>query len=264
MDQSGPRSGTTTPNSGSDSRFERPLPPIPYHEPLIDIWDDGDSAGPSNPTNSRHEDMTDIYDQVVAGRPGIAVHNSDNDLRGISFSTEPSDQVSRSPRLSGVSSGSASPSFLIDDHSSSRRTSPEISRGTQRGTGGINDLSGLSLREFLGNVPSTPEGRPSKEHSPRYSPRHPNEEYLERAREQYRNAPSPQGRIRPMVSQYVSAPENDASTSGGNTPLLSHTSPSQIDRRRPTTPTEFVVPRWQPDAEVTFCPICNTQFSRAL
>ncbi len=25
---------------------------------------------------------------------------------------------------------------------------------------------------------------------------------------------------------------------------------------------EVLVPRWQPDAEVTFCPICATQFSK--
>lgn len=31
-------------------------------------------------------------------------------------------------------------------------------------------------------------------------------------------------------------------------------------RPRRETP-EFVLPRWQPDAEVTLCPICNTQFS---
>ncbi|KAH8815236.1 FYVE zinc finger-domain-containing protein [Xylogone sp. PMI_703] len=34
-------------------------------------------------------------------------------------------------------------------------------------------------------------------------------------------------------------------------------------RRTPSRspPTEIVIPRWQPDAEVTFCPICKTQFS---
>lgn len=32
------------------------------------------------------------------------------------------------------------------------------------------------------------------------------------------------------------------------------------DGSRQETP-EFVLPRWQPDAEVTLCPICNTQFS---
>lgn len=30
------------------------------------------------------------------------------------------------------------------------------------------------------------------------------------------------------------------------------------------SPTELVLPRWQPDAEVTFCPICRTQFSKKL
>lgn len=28
-----------------------------------------------------------------------------------------------------------------------------------------------------------------------------------------------------------------------------------------SSPTEIIIPRWQPDAEVTFCPICKTQFS---
>jgi hypothetical protein len=57
------------------------------------------------------------------------------------------------------------------------------------------------------------------------------------------------------------AQQSDGSSSGGDT-LLSHTSPSQ-NRRRPAAAerTEVLVPRWQPDAEVTFCPICRTQFS---
>ena len=32
--------------------------------------------------------------------------------------------------------------------------------------------------------------------------------------------------------------------------------------QRESSASEVVVPRWQPDAEVTFCPICRTQFSR--
>ncbi|OAQ99204.1 hypothetical protein LLEC1_02268 [Akanthomyces lecanii] len=39
----------------------------------------------------------------------------------------------------------------------------------------------------------------------------------------------------------------------------SHTR-ERSQRHRRESP-EFVVPRWQPDAEVTLCPICNTQFS---
>lgn len=40
--------------------------------------------------------------------------------------------------------------------------------------------------------------------------------------------------------------------------------PSQMAAPRPSVsrrPSELVLPRWQPDAEVTFCPICRTQFS---
>jgi hypothetical protein len=38
------------------------------------------------------------------------------------------------------------------------------------------------------------------------------------------------------------------------------------DSRGPTTPVpaEIILPRWQPDAEVTLCPICGTQFSMIL
>jgi len=57
------------------------------------------------------------------------------------------------------------------------------------------------------------------------------------------------------------AQQSDGSSSGGDT-LLSRTPPSQ-NRRRPAAAerTDVLVPRWQPDAEVTFCPICRTQFS---
>lgn len=40
--------------------------------------------------------------------------------------------------------------------------------------------------------------------------------------------------------------------------------PSMMQPPRPSVsrrPSEVVLPRWQPDAEVTFCPICRTQFS---
>jgi hypothetical protein len=37
-----------------------------------------------------------------------------------------------------------------------------------------------------------------------------------------------------------------------------HQQPRSQEPRRPS---DLVLPRWQPDAEVTFCPICHTQFS---
>lgn len=42
------------------------------------------------------------------------------------------------------------------------------------------------------------------------------------------------------------------------------TRPNMTQAARPSVsrrPSELVLPRWQPDAEVTFCPICRTQFS---
>jgi hypothetical protein len=62
---------------------------------------------------------------------------------------------------------------------------------------------------------------------------------------------------------------SNASDSDGSYRDFPHTSPSQIRRRQRREPsseptlTDFAVPRWQPDAEVTMCPICRTQFSES-
>lgn len=59
--------------------------------------------------------------------------------------------------------------------------------------------------------------------------------------------------------------DDGSSSSDANTPLLSHTSPSQTRQREERRArSEVIVPRWQPDAEVTICPICGTQFSKHL
>ena len=60
----------------------------------------------------------------------------------------------------------------------------------------------------------------------------------------------------------LSVDEGSSSSSDGNTPLLSQTSSIQTHQHQDQeTRSEVVVPRWQPDAEVTICPICGTQFS---
>ena len=53
-------------------------------------------------------------------------------------------------------------------------------------------------------------------------------------------------------------PNDEYSTPGRDLPLPSRPSPTQARPLR----TDIVLPRWQPDAEVTFCPICKTQFSK--
>ncbi|KAJ5032427.1 uncharacterized protein L3040_009032 [Drepanopeziza brunnea f. sp. 'multigermtubi'] len=60
---------------------------------------------------------------------------------------------------------------------------------------------------------------------------------------------------------------SSGSDSPGDTPLLSRTSiryrrrPRLAGRANSTEQSQVLVPRWQPDAEVTLCPICRTQFS---
>ncbi|KAM3563994.1 hypothetical protein MY1884_001003 [Beauveria asiatica] len=51
-------------------------------------------------------------------------------------------------------------------------------------------------------------------------------------------------------------------STGRRSSLRHQLSPSRdrSQRHRRETP-DFILPRWQPDAEVTLCPICNTQFS---
>lgn len=74
------------------------------------------------------------------------------------------------------------------------------------------------------------------------------------------------------LSRSVRHAHGSSSDSGGDSPLVSRTPSSQIRRGfpRPTDGIAHVeeapmgVPRWQPDVEVTLCPICRTQFSRSM
>jgi hypothetical protein len=45
------------------------------------------------------------------------------------------------------------------------------------------------------------------------------------------------------------------------TRLVSRPSQALSTATEPSRPSEVVLPRWQPDSEVTYCPICGTQFS---
>lgn len=61
-------------------------------------------------------------------------------------------------------------------------------------------------------------------------------------------------------SGYPGNANRESPTPSENAGRPSGSLPSQVFRG-PLPQTEVVVPRWQPDAEVTFCPICRTQFS---
>lgn len=58
--------------------------------------------------------------------------------------------------------------------------------------------------------------------------------------------------------------QGDGPSPGVDVSLLSHTPSQNRHRRAAAEGSEVIAPRWQPDAEVTFCPICGTQFSMTL
>lgn len=79
------------------------------------------------------------------------------------------------------------------------------------------------------------------------------------------------GLDRSVIYTSPSGAVEDSSSSHDDTPLLLR-SPTHVRiheqarlaraaRRQIRQGAEVVIPRWQPDAEVTFCPICRTQFS---
>lgn len=74
-------------------------------------------------------------------------------------------------------------------------------------------------------------------------------------------ATSPSAQRRPMTPPEPPPPirRRTSTNNFGTAPR-----PSMMQPARPSVsrrPSEVVLPRWQPDAEVTFCPICRTQFS---
>lgn len=79
----------------------------------------------------------------------------------------------------------------------------------------------------------------------------------------------PQGAVSPSAQRRPATPPSPPPpirrrTSTNNFGSAPRPPPLQPRPQRPAQsrrPSEFVLPRWQPDAEVTICPICRTQFS---
>jgi hypothetical protein len=292
MDNPGPGSGSTTPHSGFEHRFERPLPPIPTSEPIPVPWDNDRAASEAMPTNPPGDpfriDMRDIYDEDAGEGPDINLYGIDGNILDIyrsrsnsSLSVTSPEMLTRAPYLEGVSNSSPRPSAIVDGHSTPQRGSPALPRSHQReGSGVPSNSAPVSLREFLGDGSST--SRSGTSIPARSGANDITSTGVSRV--QYREAQErPQGgvwrELGPESTASVSVrtptrtptrtpilePENDSSLSGSSRdpPLLSHDSPSQVRHRlHPPPSPEFVLPRWQPDAEVTFCPICRTQFSK--
>lgn len=77
-------------------------------------------------------------------------------------------------------------------------------------------------------------------------------------------AESPAGHRRPGTPPSPPPPTRRRTSSNNHNNLGSASRSARTQPQRPSEgrrPSDIVLPRWQPDAEVTLCPICHTQFS---
>jgi hypothetical protein len=236
--------------------------------------------------------MRDIYDGDAEEGPDINLHGVDGNILDIyrsrsnsSLSVTSPEMLTRAPYLEGVSNSSPRPSAIVDGHSTPQRGSSALPRSHQReGSSVPSNSAPVSLREFLGDRSSTsrsgtsiPTRSGANDITSTGVSRVQSREAQERPQGGVWRELGPEstasvsGRTptrtstRTPILSTRSGPEDDSSLSGSSrdTPLLSHDSPSQVRHRlHPPPSPEFVLPRWQPDAEVTFCPICRTQFSK--
>lgn len=251
----------------------------------------------SNPHAEHFQvDMSGIYHEDSTGEePDIHLHGVEGNLLDIypsrsnsSLSVNAPELSTRAPYLEGVSNNIHTPSSVADDHSIPRADSTELLHYQREESVTEGNAVPVSLREFLGAGPSTQRSSLSPATRSTASGLNSDEVSLVQSREalgypqeavwrglepgstaiQSVRAPrQPPSRTNP---HYVRSGGDDYSSSSdisGGSPLLSHTSSSQIRRSQRASPQppprpDFVIPRWQPDAEVTFCPICRTQFSK--
>lgn len=71
----------------------------------------------------------------------------------------------------------------------------------------------------------------------------------------------------PLNPTFVPMPRGSGAAPGSHpAPIIERTPMTRVLRQSPTEAerpggSEVLLPRWQPDSEVTYCPICSTQFS---
>ncbi len=190
-----------------------------------------------------------VFQQESEESPLLAHHTSDETAAVVDISSDSSSSLSSSD----------------DDHNSRGMIDDvpallELSDDTRGGDGYRPASSGTRENPIvLGDSPvqERRQTRPGPQADSRRE-----EEFIQR----FPPSHSPGDRAVP-VSQLLN-PAIPATPSGletvslATTPSPSHEfPPAQSGSIERTSPMEIVLPRWQPDSEVTYCPICHTQFS---
>ncbi|KAI1498285.1 FYVE zinc finger-domain-containing protein [Biscogniauxia marginata] len=180
-----------------------------------------DEAGPSAQPRRNHDTQATEHDQVLIETGGVPIRGVDRE--GVPASEGTHHSVTTAPVSHSSSQGTNS------------TPSPMAPAAEQDGA---QSGSGITLQEALNGTSESLGQLSIQEGAP------PRDIADERSQQ-------------PAESQQSTTSQPTARPPSRLNPIALPFSP-QPQRRGPP---EFIVPRWQPDAEVTYCPICRTQFS---
>ncbi|KAI0890673.1 FYVE-domain-containing protein [Annulohypoxylon maeteangense] len=216
---------TDSSTPGCDSYYDCPTHRFPRNA-VIDVSPNTSDAGRSD-QSLPSEDSSSQVNGIA--EDSASVEHPDVELSGEAITT-PGQVPALDTELSSISGSS-------EEQANSEPT-PVPARG-MRGTSAAQE-AGITLREALHQtVESLAELSISNEDTSHSTPDG--------------RAELPDDASRNNIASTSNPPENQRPTSRLN-PIAPPFSPRR-------SPQEVSLPRWQPDSEVTYCPICRTQFS---
>jgi hypothetical protein len=246
-------SSNSSPNPpGGLDHLERPLPPLPNSE--LDIATHGDD--PRDLDLSEGMPRTEPSINIATTQPQhISLSLSGGEIYGARHETTVQSSNARS-RSQSSSSSSLQRSIYATQRDISAQSFTLATNEALYGSGESHLLSRTSSIHGSGVARSARLGGNAGEST-------------SRSRSHSQTLVQALQLQLPLPPAAITSPsDSDSDETYRELPLLSHDSPNQIRRiqrhaREPEPArAEFVVPRWQPDAEVTMCPICRTQFSK--
>ncbi|KAK8125874.1 uncharacterized protein PG998_001633 [Apiospora kogelbergensis] len=202
------------------------------------IEDQGHNAAP---------ELADQQAEASAAGETAGAHTTTEAPRVISDSQNEQVEDGQSPIATGEAGALAVPSSETSGDGVEAVEPPSPSTFTAESTG----LSGLTLLEALNDMTVSPRNAAGTENELPPLPSY--------ATEASSSAPPPGSRASPQIDRRVDGTNVQTLGLAPAQPVQqARLSESPGVRRRPS---EFTLPRWQPDAEVTLCPICRAQFS---
>lgn len=231
------------------ARSEAAVPDDQHHEEQEDVADEEESSShgisPSNAVGPGGQEMDDAPVGRVGSEADSEADDAGHNVIDLTVSSpddnqpSPRESISGEPQNSGAERGGTEP----DEQGNSR---PELE---------VIDLTGDSSEESGQPGPSS-----SNQNAERALPTLPQSasgSSVSSHRSAGPGSPSFQRRPATPPSPPPASRRRTSSNAFAATRAV-HQQQRPPESRRPS---DLVLPRWQPDAEVTFCPICHTQFS---